>query len=404
MGFILDNNTFLLSIFVICLLLLIHTYVLYPLIIKGLARGKSLNDLVYKSDADLPIICVLMAAYNEESVIRHKIESLLAQDYPQDKLHIYVGSDNSSDATNLIMEDYAKQYGHIYFHLFSSRTGKPGIINDLAQFALSKNDGLQELVFLMTDASVMLDPKATRELAKHFRHPDMGLVDAHMIYTGIEDEGISQSESTYLNSEVTLKQNESKLWGHMIGPFGGCFAMRSDLFKPVPRNFLVDDFYLAMKVLEQNKMVINDLSAKAYEQVSHASSEEYRRKKRISTGNFQNLYQFKGLLNPFTSLGFAFISHKVIRWMGPFLMLAIGLSSMGLAVGGSQVFGLLVLGQALWYVAVPLLDVLLKKVNVHLSLLRNISYFNRMNLALGVGFVDFLRGVKSNIWEPTKRV
>jgi len=159
-----------------------------------------------------------------------------------------------------------------------------------------------------------------------------------------------------------------------------------------------------MKVLEQNKMVINDLSAKAYEQVSHASSEEYRRKKRISTGNFQNLYQFKGLLNPFTSLGFAFISHKVIRWMGPFLMLAIGLSSMGLAVGGSQVFGLLVLGQALWYVAVPLLDVLLKKVNVHLSLLRNISYFNRMNLALGVGFVDFLRGVKSNIWEPTKRV
>lgn len=391
-------------LFYFCIILLVHSYILYPWIMKVLAIDKSLNQDVYREGDDWPAVSVLMAAYNEESVIEEKIQSLLNQNYPEDKLHIFVGSDNSSDDTNRIMRDYSEQYDNIHFTAYNNRQGKPGIINQLAIKATEYIEESHQHIFLMTDASVMLDPNATQQLARHFKHPNMGLVDAHMIYTGLDSKGISKSESTYLSSEVTLKHNESKVWAHMIGPFGGCFAMRANLFSTVPANFLVDDFYLAMKVLEQDKMVINDLSAKAYEQVSHASSEEYRRKRRISTGNYQNLFRFRSLLNPFKSLGFAFISHKVIRWMGPFLMILIMGSSLCLALGGSLVFGLVVLGQALWYLFLPLLDMICRQFNIHIPLLRNISYFNLMNVALASGFLRFVGGVSSNIWEPTKRV
>jgi len=343
-----------------------------------------------------------MAAHNEEAVIEDKIESLLAQDYPQEKVTIYIGSDNSTDQTNGIIHGYAQQYEHIKLYPFSTRQGKPGIINQLAQEALWESDVEQEQLFLMTDASVMLSVDVFSQLAAHFKNPEVGLVDAHMIYTGSQAAGISASEQSYLSSEVLLKSNESKLWGTMIGPFGGCFMLRSELFFPVPKRFLVDDFFLAMKVLQRGYKVINELDAKCYESVSHEISEEFKRKKRISTGNFQNLNYFKGLLNPLRPLGFAFWSHKVLRWLGPFFILAMLGSAVVLALGSGFFLGVASLLVGL-VIGVPIVDKLLSIAGVHFSLFRNVRYFVMMNVALLVGFFNFLKGVENSVWEPTKR-
>ena len=44
-----------------------------------------------------------------------------------------------------------------------------------------------------------------------------------------------------------------------------------------------------------------------------------------------------------------------------------------------------------------------KKIGIHLKLLRFVSHFYLMNLALLKGFIIFKKGIKSSIWEPTKR-
>lgn len=390
--------TFWLSLF-----LFVYSYAIYPILIRFLARNKQNNNEIYSTQDNWPFVSVLMAAHNEEKVIEEKLQSLFEQEYPSDRIKIFIGSDNSSDDTNDIITTFAKKNKNIHFIPFTKRQGKPGVITKLVKKAAETNPLDKDHVFLMTDASVILEPQVVKELVKHFKNPKVGLVDANMQYVGSEQKGISRSENSYLSREVSIKHAESKLFGKMIGPFGGCFAMRSDLYQSVPQNYLVDDFFLSMKVSEQDYLTINDMTAVCYEQVSHDMAEEYRRKQRISTGNYQNLFHFKHLLNPFKSLGFVFISHKVLRWIGPFLMILIFLSALGLCLKGSWFYSLILVAQLAWYLIVPVLDKLLSAIGVNSWLLRSIAYFNKMNIALFVGFLNFIKGVNSNIWEPTKR-
>ncbi|MCC6460070.1 MAG: glycosyltransferase [Saprospiraceae bacterium] len=387
-----------------------HTYVLYPLWMRWLARNKGPNpDRYAADDAGLPTVYVLMSLYNEEKVIVQKLESLYAQRYPADKLKWYVGSDCSSDRTAELVAGFQRTYApeHFHFHDFRTRQGKPPVINALARLALedwAASGQTGGAVFLLTDASVMLEPETLYRLVRHFRNPKIGVVDAHMRSAGLRSEGISQSEDQYLNGEVRLKHWESLAWGMMIGPFGGCYALRAELFEPVPPHSLVDDFWLVFRVLEKGFMAINDLEAVCHEGATHEVADEYRRKKRIAAGSFQNLARFKSwVLPPVSRLGFAFFSHKVLRWFGGFFLLAAYLSLAGLALGNHfyrWLFCLLTMGVA----TVLVLNYVQNRLPLRpLRLIKHLNYFLVMNLALTDGFFKWLRGIRENTWQRTQR-
>ena len=48
-------------------------------------------------------------------------------------------------------------------------------------------------------------------------------------------------------------------------------------------------------------------------------------------------------------------------------------------------------------------DKLFENINIHLPFLRGVRYFIVINAALLLGCFDFLKGIKNNVWEPTKR-
>ncbi len=358
----------------------------------------------FSDESEWPHVSVIMAAYNEEVVIEEKMKSLIDSDYPKDKLHIFVGSDCSTDRTNDLMSDFAKANASIHFYPFTQRRGKPGIVNELAADAITKFGKGAEHVFLLTDASVILEPFTIKKLVRHFKREKVVLVDSNMLNIGIQSKGISRSEKQYVNAEVRLKNREGLLWGTMVGPFGGCYALRSDYYHEVPPKFLVDDFYIAFKALEQGGAAINDLEATCHESVPHDIKEEYRRKSRISAGNYQNLQTFGHLLKkPFAPLGFAFLSHKVLKWMGPFFILISYICCGILAFSGNILWYYLFIIQSVVLFGIPFLDFILQKLNIHLLLLRNITYFLVMNIALLEGFIKYINGIKNNVWEPPKR-
>ena len=382
-------------IFWVSVLLVLHSYLFFPQILNWLAKGKKPNQLVYSAPEELPEVAILLAAYNEASVIEEKIRSTFRTTYPRQKISLYIGSDNSTDATNAIVESLKAEFPEIHFYPFASRTGKIGIINKLAQKALAP-------VLIFTDANVFFDEHTIFQLVKHFKNPGIGLVGGNILNEAVKSEGISVQEKAYLQRENLIKYQEGVLWGTMIGAFGGCFAMRRRNFVPTPANFIVDDFYLSMKVLEQGQKAINELEAVSYEDVSNQLSEEFRRKVRISTGNFQNLHTFRHLLwPPFTGLAFSFLSHKVIRWYTPFLLLLIFFSNFALLSEG-WLYKLTFAGQMI-LPATILLDWLLKKKNIHVRLFRFITHFYGMNLALLLGWNRYRKGVKTSVWTPTKR-
>jgi hypothetical protein len=189
----------------------------------------------------------------------------------------------------------------------------------------------------------------------------------------------------------------------MIGAFGGVYSIRKTHYAPVPPKFFMDDFYITMNALEKGGKAINELNAVCYEDVSNKISEEFRRKYRISIGNFQNLGRYKKLLwSPFKGLGFSFLSHKVLRWYGPFFILLAVISSGILAYNQTSYYNYLFYAQ-LSLMLVPVFDAALRKIKIHFFGFRFVSHFYLMNLALLIGFFKYLSGVQSNIWTPTQR-
>jgi cellulose synthase/poly-beta-1,6-N-acetylglucosamine synthase-like glycosyltransferase len=381
-------------IFWFSVLLVLYTYLLFPAILFLVARNKT-GENHKLQEGVLPFISVLIAAYNEEKVIASKIGSVIQGAYPQDRLEILVGSDASTDGTNSLLEKLSVAHPVVRPVIFGKRTGKPGVINRLAEDARGE-------ILVITDANVLLDGQTITEMVTSFNDPGVGLVDSMMINTHLKKDGISRQERFYISREVKIKHRESLIWGSMMGPFGGCYAVRRSLYTPVPDNFLVDDFYINMSVLKQGFRCISNTDSKVYEDVSNNLREEFRRKKRISAGNFQNLAVFGNLLfsGP-PGVPFCFFSHKVIRWMVPFLVM-ITLGSSLLLWKEFLLYRVLAILQAA-VLSVPVIDLFLRKIKIHALPLRFISHFVLMNLALLAGFIRYLGGIKSNVWQPTRR-
>lgn len=385
----------LIILFWISIFLLFHSYVLYPLILKFLGRNKKENSQVYKPDDDLPFISIIIAAHNEERVIVEKIRSIYYTLYPFNKFEVIVGSDASTDGTNRICKVYTENYQGFKFFPFEKRQGKPAVVNQLVREARGE-------LLILTDAKVFFNMDTLFELVKHFKNKEIHIVGGSIQAKVQKKDGISFQEKAFMSREIQMKDLEGKIWGQTMGIYGAVYAIRKSSFYPVPENFSVDDFFISLKVLEKGHKVIMNTSAITNEEVPNLMKTEFKRKIRISSGNFQNtFYFFKLALKLWTSLSFVFFSHKIIRWIGPFILLFI-ITSLSILQKRSDFYFYLFILQNIMLI-IPLIDTILRKLNIHIVLLRFITHFTAMNIALLFGFFKYLFGVKTNIWQPTKR-
>ena len=382
----------LLIIILICFsFLILHTYVFYPLFMILIYRNSNHNQLLFYSDHELPSIAILIAAHNEEKVIEKKILSVFNTNYPSSKLKIFIGSDASTDRTDEIISNLTNTYSNIEFIKFKGRVGKISIINHLQSLC-------DESVLILSDANVIFKQNTIFELVKYFKDSNVGLVSANIIKESSNNDGISYQEKKYLNFENKIKASESFAFNFIMGAEGGCYAIRNNLFSKVPSNFIVDDFFITMQVLERKNYALLNNLAICIEDVTTDISSEYRRKVRISSGNFQNLFFFKHLLFDFSFICFAFWSHKVLRWLTPFFIFICLFSSVFLIP--YHKFFIWISCIQLLLLLFPLLNYFFKFNNVFLKF---IAHFYLMNFALFEGFIKFIKGIKSSIWEPINR-
>jgi cellulose synthase/poly-beta-1,6-N-acetylglucosamine synthase-like glycosyltransferase len=372
-----------------------HSYILYPWVLKLLSRNKKENSAIYEPGQDLPFVSVIISVHNEEMVISDKIRSIYYTLYPLNKFEVLVGSDNSTDGTNLICKVYSENYEHFHFFPFTERQGKPDVVNLLVEKAHGD-------ILILTDAKVFFEINTIPELIKHFKNPDIHIVGGNILNQKTNPEGISIQEKAFMNREIRIKYMEGLIWGKTMGIYGAIYAIRKTSFTKVPPGYAVDDFFITMDVLRKKGKAILNLSATSLENVPDDISTEFRRKVRISSGNFQNLWHFFFCLwPPYSSLAFAFASHKVIRWIGPFLLILIFVTN-GLLAVNSDFYYLLFLFQVFLSI-LPIIDLILRKIDLHIIILRFVTHFYAMNFALLVGFFKNITGMKTNIWQPTRR-
>lgn len=383
----------------ILIALILITYIVFPLFTILLANFRKEKNII--SSAQSFKVYLLMAAHNEERVIEAKLDSILHSNFNKDNLICYIGSDASTDQTNEIIANYSDQL-NLHFYSFNQRQGKPAIINQLVEKVRANHTINENDLFLLTDANVTFRADFISEMVSSFNDAKVGLVDGN-IQNPATKSGIGASESQYLQLETKIKQAEGKLWGCSMGPFGGAFMMRAKLFQPVPNNFLVDDFFIFYHVVKAGKQAIFNKNAICYEAVSGDLKEEFRRKVRISTGNFQNTaYFFPYLLKLWKTHNIVFVLHKLLRWLSPVFALAILVIA---AIGGihNPVWRNFYVIMISLLVGIPVLNYLLNQLNLKLKWLQGLSYLIIMNIALFIGLIKFIKGVRTNVWEPTKR-
>ncbi len=382
-------------IFWISVLLIVHTYFIFPFLLNVLTRKRDLSFLdTYRKDKNLPFVSIVMAVYNERNVIERKIKSVLETDYPTEKIEFLIGSDASSDGTDDIIKELAKNDERIKFFRFAERSGKIKIINEL----VSKSKGN---IIISTDAKAFFLPDTIFNLVKYHKDSRIAATGGFLINELKDDSGISLQENLFMDREMQIKYRESLLCLYPIGLYGAMYSIKKEFFTEVPENLMVDDFYINMKVYEKGGKAVFVPDAKAIENLPNEITEEFRRKVRIATGNFQNLRRFyRFMLKPFTCLGFNFLSHKALRWLGPFFML---IAFIALLMLWNTLFYRALLFISLFVLSVPIIDFLLGKVGVHIKILRLITHFIAMNIALALGFFNALKGVEKGIWQPSKR-
>ncbi len=385
-----------------CIFLVFHSYVLYPILLQVFSVGKKSTDPIYNStDDNLPEVFVVMSVFNEERVLLEKLESLFTTSYPHEKLHVFIGSDNSSDNTGEIVKSYDGGSIEKLFFQFEERNGKPKVLNKLVKIIFERDIEPDSTVFIFTDANVIFTSATIFELVKQFKYENIGQVGANILNIGERNDGISQQETSYIKRENKMKYLEGLNWGAMIGAFGACYALRASLWKYIPDDYQVEDFYLGMHVLSKNSKSKLEMKAICYEDVSNDMLEEFRRKVRIQTGNFQNLREYWPLIFRFDAVAFCFLSHKVIRWLGPlFIVISYSSNVLLLSIHPFYVFTFVLQNLLL---ASPIIDKMVKQMGGHLTILRFSAYFIMMNIALTKGFIMYLLGVKTSVWNPTKR-
>jgi len=382
------------GVFWFTILVFTHTYILYPITLGFISIFRSKGKPA-KVDS-LPSVSILISAYNEEKVIKQRIENIKSLKYEFDKLELIIGSDSSTDKTIEILQQESKKCGWIRIELFETRRGKAAVLNDLA--ALAKNE-----ILVFTDANSMFEEDALINLTSEFSNKAIGGVCGRLVLE--EPKGKyekSNKERLYWKYETVLKKLEGSM-GILIAANGGIFAVRKKLFTKFPEKYAVtDDLFQTLAVLNQNYKFIYEYDAVAHEDVSKEVITEFNRKVRFAATNFQTTKDFKNLLlNKKILLSYAIWSHKVLRWLVPVFAILLFVSNLFLIKQGSLYYGAIIV-QLGFYFSV-LVGFIIHKMKLSGSIFSIIYYYAFTNLALLIGMFKFLTGKHEYTWDSTPR-
>jgi cellulose synthase/poly-beta-1,6-N-acetylglucosamine synthase-like glycosyltransferase len=367
-------------VFGLSLAMIAYAYFGYPL---WLFLRTRLRSRPIRPAPIFPFVSIVLAVHNEEKVLPAKLRNLAKLNYPEDRFEVVVISDGSTDGTNRILE--ANLEKHLRVIISPAHEGKACALNHGIQAA-------QGQIIVFTDARQIIEPEAVRCLVANFADPTVGCVSGELMLgrrtTGAAADGVGY----YWNLEKKIRQWEG-VTGSVIGATGALYAVRKQLLVPLPPATILDDLFIPLHVARQGGRVIFEPGARAWDSPATSLKHEFRRKVRTLTGNYQLLRLAPWVLTRANPVRIEFISHKLLRLLVPFALLAFLVSSVLL----QGVFYELCVGFQLVFYALGALGFFRPK-SGFIGRLANVAMtFLMLNTAAAVAFVHFVTG-KKEVW------
>lgn len=388
-------------LFWLLLFIVFYAYVGYGILLYILVKIKRISGRSVSGSNNPgyePDVTLFIAAYNEKAFVAEKIKNSRELDYPAEKLHMVWVTDGSDDGT----PEELKKYDGLTVHHLPQRNGKIGAMNRGMKFVKTP-------VVVFCDANTMLGRESIRRIVTLFSNPKVGCVSGEKrIFSKEKDAAAGAGEGLYWKYESTLKKWDAELYS-VVGAAGELFAIRTELYREVERDTILDDFIISLRVAQEGYTIQYDPEAYAIETASANVKEELKRKIRISAGGIQSVVRLRSLLNVFKygTLSFQYISHRVLRWtlapLALLLLIAAGLIlALNEGITGFGIYSVLFWMQILFYLS-ALLGWYLENRSIRIKLLFVPYYFFIMNLSVFLGFKRYLKGSQSVNWERAKR-
>ena len=373
------------ALFWVSVLGVFYPYVGYPLVLRAL-QSVAKQPRRRADEGELPSVSMIVPVHNEAARIARKLVNTRALRYPAHKLQVIVVSDGSTDDTAAIVRG-AEGPGLIFVAL-PDRRGKAAALN--AGIARATNE-----IVVFSDASIELQPQALENLVRGVADPDVGCI------SGEDRIPESGGEALYGRYELMLRRLESRV--HSIaGASGSFYAQRRSLCVEPFVEGLAPDFLSVLRTVEQGSRAISEPSAVGIMTSVKDPRHEFERKVRTLIRGMTTIFAHAGLLSPFRSglFSFVLVSHKLMRWLAPLFLLLALVSSLALARQPlyAAAFG----AQALFYFGG--FATLRQWGSIHNALLgRAALYFSSVNVAIAYAWVQYIRGVRLEVWTPSQR-
>jgi cellulose synthase/poly-beta-1,6-N-acetylglucosamine synthase-like glycosyltransferase len=359
-----------------------HPFVTYPISLQVLRRfyRRPLQPSGHRSANQRFAICV--CAYNEEVVIRAKVENLLELRRALGELEILVYVDDATDNTAAILEEFREQITVVHG---KKRAGKTVGINTLVSLTKAP-------IVIFTDANVTIDPASIENLKRYFRDPSVGCVCGYLTYVNPGASETAEVGSAYWALEEHIKQLESDM-GSVMGADGSLFAIRRKLFRTIPADIL-DDMFTSLSILCDGWRVVRAPDVRAFEEQAVTSNDEFRRKIRMGCTSFNAHRVLWPRLRRLNWIFFyKYVSHKLLRWFVAYnlalaaaffftgFLVAMGALATAAFAGAAAAFALV-----LWFVK-P-------------RLIRLAFEFTAAITATAIGVAKSLKGERFQTWTP----
>ena len=371
------------------LLLIVHSYLIYPLSLMLLSAVNKRYVLKDRSAEPKREISILISAYNEERMIGKRIAELLAIDYSP--FEIIVGIDGATDRTYEILKQFNDTRLRVF--PFDENRGKVWVLNDICKQARGE-------ILIFSDANTQLHKDSLKKLERHFSDPRVGGVCGRLELDPTEGARASALESEYWGIESRIKRLEGDM-GMTLGANGAIYAIRRELFVPFATGSrIADDFILPLRIIEKGYYFVYESEALAYEQSGDVRI-EFNRKVRIGAAIVATLKASGALLNPLRGfVAYAFWSHKVLRWLVPYLLIVIILANVPL-MQNSPFFLVTAVLQGVFYIG-AVIGILGLLLGIQIPILSYLGYFVAANAALIVGLGKSFLKEQDTKWKVAR--
>jgi cellulose synthase/poly-beta-1,6-N-acetylglucosamine synthase-like glycosyltransferase len=321
-------------VFWLSLVGILYTYIGYPVLIWLLSR---LFPRRWTFRPITPSVSVVLAVHNGASLLPGKIDHLLNLDYP-DIPEIILVSDGSTDETNQVLAQ--QKDPRIRSIILEEHSGKAVAVNAGVKLATSD-------VILFVDIRPEIAPGSIQELVSNFADPKVGCVAGELVLRQSgHDAATAAIGGHYWRYEQWIRSCEC-LFDSPVGVYGGFYAVRRELVVPQPPGTILDDMFQPLSIIRQGYRSVLDPRARVYDTWPTQVEGEFNRKVRTLAGNFQLFQLAPWSLLPANRVLFQFISHKVMRLIVPYLLIALLVSSIALSfasrpyafIAGAQILG-----------------------------------------------------------------